>query len=131
MIFEDTQQHNLTQAIIYCWVSSKAQTKRGDGLNSQETRCRQYAKYKGYSVKQVFTDDLTGKVADRPGFSVMLEFLEADRKKPYVVIIDDLSRFARRVPVHFELRASIALAGGVLESPSVELRDDADGELHE
>ncbi len=131
MIFEDTQQHNLTQAIIYCRVSSKAQTKRGDGLNSQETRCRQYAKYKGYSVKQVFTDDLTGKVADRPGFSVMLEFLEADRKNLYVVIIDDLSRFARRVPVHFELRAAIALAGGVLESPSVELRDDADGELHE
>lgn len=41
------------------------------------------------------------------------------------------SKGGTRLPLHFELRASIALAGGILESPSVELRDDADGELHE
>jgi hypothetical protein len=32
---------------------------------------------------------------------------------------------------HIELRAAIALAGGVLESPSVEFGDDADSELQE
>ncbi|MGH1349566.1 MAG: recombinase family protein, partial [Methyloligellaceae bacterium] len=131
MRFDTGPTHNVTNAIIYCRVSSKAQTKRGDGLNSQETRCREYAKYKGYTVSQVFTDDLTGKSANRPGLKTLLAFLQADRKNPHVVIIDDLSRFARRVPLHFELRETIALAGGILESPSVELRDDADGELHE
>jgi DNA invertase Pin-like site-specific DNA recombinase len=50
MIFNDTPKHNITNAVIYCRVSSKAQTKRGDGLNSQETRCKQYAQYKGYDV---------------------------------------------------------------------------------
>ena len=123
--------HNVTRAVIYARVSSKAQTKRGDGLNSQATRCRQYADYKGYDVVQVFTDDVTGQTADRIGLQSMLKFLRSDRKTPHVVIIDDLSRFARRVPVHFELREAIAKAGGILESPSVELRTDADGELHE
>ncbi len=131
MRFHEEDKHNVTNAVIYCRVSSKAQTKRGDGLNSQETRCREYARYKGYDVRQVFTDDLTGQNADRPGLQSLLTYLKADRKNPHVVIIDDLSRFARRVPIHFELRESIALAGGILESPSVELRDDADGELHE
>lgn len=131
MKFDHGPSHTLTDAVIYGRVSSKAQTKRGDGLGSQETRCRQYAAYKGYKVVRVFTDDLTGQRADRPGLLSLLRFLESDRKNPHVVIIDDLTRFARNVRVHFELRQAIALAGGVLESPSVELRDDADGELHE
>ncbi len=131
MRFDGGPTHNITRAVIYCRVSSKAQTKRGDGLGSQETRCREYARYKGYDVMRVFTDDLTGQRADRPGLLSMLSFLEADRRNPHVVIIDDLTRFARNVRVHFELRQAIAMAGGILESPSVELRDDADGELHE
>jgi site-specific DNA recombinase len=123
--------HGITQAVIYRRVSSKAQVKRGDGLGSQETRCRQYADFKGYEVRQVFTDDLTGKRADRPGVDEMLAFLAKNKGNPFVVIIDDISRVARRVSIHFALRQAIAAAGGILESPSVELRDDADGELHE
>ena len=38
-------------AVIYCRVSDIKQTIRGDGLNSQETRCREYAKGRGYTVK--------------------------------------------------------------------------------
>ncbi len=130
-MFDGGPTHSATKAVIYCRVSSKAQVKRGDGLNSQETRCRQYADYKEYSVIKVFKDDLTGKVSNRPGANAMLSFLEKNRNDPHVVIIDDVTRFARRVPVHFKLREAIALAGGILESPSVEFRDDADGELHE
>ena len=91
MQFNQDQSHNVTDAVIYCRVSSKAQTKRGDGLNSQETRCREYAKYKGYDVRQVFTDDLTGQSAERPGLQTLIKYLQADRKNPHVVIIDDLS----------------------------------------
>lgn len=131
MRFDQGPRHNVTQTVIYCRVSSKAQTKRGDGLKSQETRCREYARYRGYDVVRIFSDDLTGRHANRPGLMELLAFLEADRRNPYVVIIDDISRFARNVRVHFDLRQAITLAGGILESPSVELRDDADGELHE
>ena len=125
------QKTNQPKAVIYARVSSTAQTKRGDGLNSQETRCRQYADYKGYTVRRVFTDDLTGQSIDRPGLQAMLAYLKADRKNPHVVIVDDITRFARNVRVHFDLRAAILEVGGILESPSIELRDDADGELHE
>ena len=33
----------MTLAVIYTRVSSKAQVKKGDGLSSQETRCREFA----------------------------------------------------------------------------------------
>lgn len=131
MNFDFEQSHSATEAILYCRVSSKAQVKRGDGLGSQETRSRQYADYKNYSVLRIFTDDMTGKRADRPGIQALLAFLKQRHGTPTVVIVDDITRFARRVNVHFDLRAANALAGGILESPSVEFRDDADGELHE
>jgi hypothetical protein len=38
---------------------------------------------------------------------------------------------ARGVKAHIELRSAIALAGGMLESPSLEFGDDADSELQE
>jgi site-specific DNA recombinase len=61
----------------------------------------------------------------------MLAFLKKHRATPHVVLIEDISRLARGVKAHIELRAAITLAGGILESPSVEFRDDADSELQE
>ena len=49
-----------TKALIYCRVSGKKQTTEGSGLDSQEYRCRQYAKAKGYTVEAVFPDDVSG-----------------------------------------------------------------------
>ena len=120
------------KAIIYCRVSSPAQKRKGDGLASQETRCRQYADMRGYEVAQVFGDDLTGKRHDRPGMVEMLKFLRAHRRSAtHVVIIDDITRLARDVVVHRQLREAIALAGGKLESPSLEFGDDSDSILVE
>ena len=41
-------------AVIYCRVSDKKQIKEGSGLSSQETRCREFARHKGYEVEKVF-----------------------------------------------------------------------------
>ena len=114
------------KAVIYCRVSSTKQTNRGDGLNSQETRCREYARYKGYEVIGTFSDDMSGSLATRPGMQAMLAFLRKRRKFGTVVIIDDISRLARDIETHLHLRASIAAAGGKLESPSIEFGDDSD-----
>ena len=119
------------KAVIYCRVSSAAQTRRGDGLASQETRCMEFARARGYEVVSTFEDDITGKLVDRPGMKAMLAFLRKHRAESPVVLIDDISRLARGVKAHIELRAAIASAGGVLESPSVEFGDDADSELQE
>ena len=129
--FEE-QQHDCTDALIYVRVSSKAQTKRGHGLKSQETRCREYAKFKGYAVIDTFSDDLTGKVAARPGIDSMLEFIRANRRRrQFVVIIDDVTRWARSVRSHEDLRDSVIAAGGILESPNIKFGHDADTRLGE
>jgi DNA invertase Pin-like site-specific DNA recombinase len=48
-----------------------------------------------------------------------------------VVLIDDISRLARDVEAHWELRRTILRAGGKLESPSIEFKQDADSRMVE
>ena len=126
------KDRGITKAVIYCRVSSAKQTVRGDGLASQETRCREYAKYKGYEVVEIFRDDTLGSLTTRPGMQAMLAFLKANRRKePHAVIIDDISRLARGLMAHFELRVKFGDAGGVLVSPSIEFGEDSDSQLVE
>lgn len=113
-------------AVIYARVSGTKQVREGDGLASQETRCREFASYKKYDVVRVFADDMSGKFAKRPQMDAMLSFLRKNRKQNPVVIIDDISRLARGLEAHMQLRASISKAGGQLESPSIEFGDDPD-----
>ena len=120
---------DLRKAVIYCRVSSTKQLREGDGLRSQEARCREYAGYKGYEVVEVFRDDASGGSADRPAMSAMMKFLH---KRPgSVVIIDDISRFARDIRGHWDLRDLLREAGGKLESPSIEFGEDSDSILVE
>ena len=127
----EEQQGEISKAVIYCRVSSTKQTVRGDGLGSQETRCREFAKYRGYEVVEVFRDDSSGSLTSRPGMQAMLAFLKARRKEPHAVIIDDISRLARGLMAHFELRMKIGNAGGVLVSPSIEFGESSDSQLVE
>lgn len=120
-----------SKAVIYCRVSDTKQTTRGTGLHSQETRCREYASFRGYEVVQVFTDDASGGLINRPGMQAMLSFLRKHRRQPHVVIIDDISRLARGIHAHLELRAAISNACGLLESPSLEFGEDSDSQLIE
>ena len=119
-------------AVIYCRVSSPAQVKKGDGLQSQETRCREYIGHKGYVVAQVFNDEgVSGGVINRPGMQAMLKYLRKIRHEQPVVIIDDISRLARGLQAHLELRTAIDNAGAKLESPSIEFGEDSDSQLVE
>ncbi len=125
-----TQPSN-KKAVLYCRVSSQKQTTRGDGLSSQETRCREYARYKGYEVAQVFKDDMSGSLINRPGMQAMLGYLRKYKRESHVVIIDDISRLARGLEAHLQLRSAIGKAGAVLESPSIEFGEDSDSVLVE
>lgn len=119
-------------AVIYCRVSSIKQSTVGDGLKSQETRCRDFARMKGYGIHEhIFTDDLSGSRVDRPGMKSMLDFIRRRKAKGTIVLIDDVSRLARGLHAHIELRASISKAGGFLESPSIEFEEDSDSVLVE
>lgn len=122
---------NARIAVIYCRVSSKKQTKEHDGLGSQRTRCMEFARYKNYRVVETFEDDRSGSLIDRPGMKAMLTFLRENRAKAPVVVVDDISRLARGIDAHWQLRSAIGSMGGVLESPSIEFGEDADGIMRE
>ena len=118
-------------AIIYTRVSSQKQLREGDGLRSQETRCREYARYQNFTVVGSFSDEISGKLSKRPGMDAMLKFLKQNRANPHIVIIDDISRLARGIEAHLELRLLIAEAGGILKSPKMRFGDDAASRLSE
>ena len=99
----------MQKALIYCRVSSEKQKKGGHGLESQEHRCRLYADQKDYEVDKVFSDSFTGggDFFKRPKMSALLEYLSANAHNDYVVIFDDLKRFARDTAFHFKLKKEL------------------------
>jgi site-specific DNA recombinase len=128
-----SQKLHPANAVIYARVSSTAQVRKGQGLGSQETRCREFARIKGYEVDRVFADEaVSGSITTRPGIQAMLAYLSLQaRQQSFVVIIDDISRLARDIKAHLDLRKAIASPGARLESPSVEFGEDSDSILVE
>lgn len=119
-------------AVIYCRVSSAKQVEEGHGLDSQATRCREYAARKGYEVIQTFHEKgVSGGLMDRPSFNKLIAFIKAQRREGIVVIIDDISRFARDIESHWMLRRTLKDIGGKLESPSIRFGEDSDSVLIE
>jgi len=94
------------KALIYCRVSDKKQKTDGSGLDSQEHRCRQHAMDRGYEVEAVFPDDISGggNFMQRPGMVALLRHMDKNPHKNYVVIFDDLKRYARDAEFHLTLR---------------------------
>lgn len=120
-------------ALIYCRVSTTKQRLTGSGLDSQEHRCRQYAESKGYDVEMVFPDDASGggDFLKRPGMCGMLAYLDAQQGKDYVVVFDDLKRFARDVEFHIKLRREFANRGAKIECLNFNFEDTPEGKFIE
>ena len=117
-------------AVIYCRVSDPKQKADGHGLESQETICREYAAAHGYEIAKVFHDDFTGAYSSRPAMTELLKFLRR-QKQTYFVIIDDLSRLARDVVAHNQLRRTVKATGAIMVSPRHQFREDSDGRFVE
>ena len=118
-------------AVIYCRVSDIKQTTRGDGLNSQETRCREYATRRGYTVVGVYKEPISGKTDSRPAMSELLAYLQKQRNSGTVVIMDDINRLARGMKSHHAIRDAITALGGRLEALNHVFGEDADSQLIE
>jgi DNA invertase Pin-like site-specific DNA recombinase len=128
---DDTLAHlrGPAEAVLYARVSSDRQAREGDGARSQEQRCRAYAETRGYRVVASFPDEgVSGALVDRPGLVALLQFVRARRDatgREVVVVVDDISRVARDVNAHLQIRAALRAAGGRLESPSFSFGDGA------
>jgi site-specific DNA recombinase len=122
------------RALIYCRVSSSKQANDGHGLDSQEMRCRQYAERSGYEVEAVFPDDVSGggDFMKRPGMVALLSYLDAQReRKDYVVIFDDLKRFARDTEFHIQLRRAFQKRRASVECLNFRFDDTPEGKFVE
>ena len=117
--------------IIYTRVLSRKHANEGAGLASQERTCRDYAEKQGYEVVDVVTDIISGTKADRPGMKAVLDYLREHRSEPCVVVVDDISRFARDVSIHASLRDKIMASGAKIESPKQKFGEDAAGRFIE
>jgi len=89
-------------ALIYVRVSTTKQDPK-----SQIIRCEEYCKQKGFVVEKIFEDKFTGggDFMNRPSMKELLAYVRKKSTHNYVVIFDDLKRFARDVEFHLKLRA--------------------------
>ncbi|MEM9099374.1 MAG: recombinase family protein [Pseudomonadota bacterium] len=129
----DTNDTQTKRAVIYCRVSSAKQRLEGSGLESQEHRCRSYAQDHGLTVDAVFPDDSSGggDFMKRPGMVALLSYLDAQAGTPYVVIFDDLKRFARDTQFHLALRNELARRGARVECLNFKFEDTPEGKFVE
>ena len=116
------------KALIYCRVSSQRQVVEGHGNSSQEQRCRVRAKEKNYQVEAVFPDDgVSGGLFDRPAMKKLINYLDEHPAEQYVIIFDDLARFARNLEVHLKLRNELIGRGAKLECLNFNFEDSPEG----
>ena len=117
------------KALLYCRISTAEQT----GLPSQEYRCREYAKEHGYEVEAVFPDERTGSgdFMNRPGIRAILNYIDARPHQNYVVIFDDLKRFARDTEFHLALRRTFKGRGATVECLNFQFEDTPEGRFIE
>ncbi|MEM9699401.1 MAG: recombinase family protein [Pseudomonadota bacterium] len=121
------------KAVIYSRVSSKGQESDGGGLESQETRCRQYAEAQGLDVAAVFPDTFTGggDYMERPGMKALLAFLDAQPDERFTVIFDDLKRASRDTRAFLDLRDAFRSRGVRVACLNFKFDDTPEGEFIE
>jgi DNA invertase Pin-like site-specific DNA recombinase len=104
------------RALLYIRVSTEKQVQKGISLDTQEERCREYAKEAGYLVgaKDVFVD--AGESARTTARPALIDLMERCRKEAAIkaVVVYDISRLARN-------RLDFALIKQVLQKEGVTL----------
>ncbi len=128
-----TKDKEEKKALLYTRVSSAAQDEDGDGRGSQEHRCREYAAAQGYIVERVFTDvkSAGGDFMKRRGMVALLDYLREHKETDYIVIFDDLKRFARDTEFHIRLRSRLAKYGAKPECLNFRFEDTPEGKFVE
>ncbi len=95
---------------MYCRVSSERQKREGHGLESQEQRCLKKAEELKLEVAEIFPDGaVSGRLFERPAMNNLMAYLDSHPEERFVIIFDDMKRFARDTLVHFQLKAELVL----------------------
>lgn len=114
-------------AVIYSRTASAIGFAKSEAIVSQEERCREYARRKGYNVVDAFWDvAVAATIRERPQLEEMLDFLAFHRAASPVVIVDSPERLARDAGTYTMLRDAIHDRGATLESPAFDLEGTPD-----
>lgn len=118
-------------ALIYTRVSSITQKTNGSGNESQETRCRENAKYNNWVVERVFEDAFTGAgdFMNRPAMRELIKHIQNNSNKRYVVIFDDLKRLSRDTGAFLGLVSLFKALNVKLECLNYKFEDTPEGEF--
>lgn len=106
---EDIHPHKDREGLVYARVSSKKQELEGNGRKSQEERCKSDLISIKVPHTRSFLDTASGfgDFMKRPAMRELLNYIDAHPHKKYVVVFDDLKRFARDTQFHLKLRAAL------------------------
>lgn len=121
------------EGLVYARVSSKKQETDGSGLQSQEGRCISYLESNGIPHTKSFADSFTGggDFMRRPAMRELFNFLDANPHRKFVVVFDDLKRFARDTVFHFKLRNAFRVRDVVLKCLNYNFEDSPEGNFNE
>ena len=119
------------QALIYCRVSTKEQTKNLS-LPVQRKACTEFCQRQGWKVGKVFVErGESAKTIDRTQLTRLIEYCRDNRDKVEVLVVYSLDRFARNNYDHYTIRALLASFGMTLRSVTQPIDETPTGKLME
>ena len=128
----NTNSYEGRVSLVYARVSSKRQEKEGSGLGSQEERCIKYLNSVGVPHEKTYPDTYSGgDFMNRPEMREMLAYIDAHPHKKFLVVFDDLKRFARDTTFHIKLRAAFKARDVILHCLNYNFDDSPKGEFVE
>jgi site-specific DNA recombinase len=130
---EDVNDLTGRVGLVYNRVSSKRQETEGSGLTSQRGRCIDFLKGIGVPYEETFADSYSGggDFMNRPQMRAMLAYIDTNAHKRFVVVFDDISRFARDVFFHIKLRTEFKKRDVVLKCLNYNFDESEEGEYAE
>lgn len=111
IVHENENPYANRVGLPYARVSDKSQETNGTGGMSQETRCVKKLEELDIPLDRSFIDTYTGggDFMNRPAMRALLAYIDANPAKQFVVIFDDLKRFARDTEFHIKLRTELKI----------------------
>jgi site-specific DNA recombinase len=119
------------QAVIYCRVSTKEQTKNLS-LPTQLAACREYCQRQGLEVGREFMEQgESAKTADRTELQRLLAFCRENKGRVHTLVIYNVSRLARDRYDHVSIRHLLARLGITVRSVTEPIDESSSGKLME
>ena len=91
------------RAILYIRVSTDEQAEKGNSLNHQEERLRQYCEINHIEIDSIIKEDFSAKTFDRPAFSKLLTFAKQHKKTIDLLLVLKWDRFSRNISESYHM----------------------------